>query len=193
MITTLPSLKIDIELYPAIKQHLISFGFDRLKQTGDLGARKKTNNQWFETQDSISYWEDFNRQKIIWKIIGDQMAFVIDSDKFMVNNACYILTGDNLEYLLTVLNSKIIKWYSLLTNMNKTGVGDMQVGAQNVILFPIPFISESEQKPYIELLDKILTAKNNNKNTTSFEEDIEKLVYKLYNITSEEITFIELQ
>ncbi|MDV3463020.1 restriction endonuclease, partial [Elizabethkingia anophelis] len=59
LITTFPSLKIDIELYPAVKQHLLSFGYDRLKQTGDKGARKKTNNQWFETQDSISYWEDF--------------------------------------------------------------------------------------------------------------------------------------
>ncbi|WP_430827162.1 hypothetical protein [Chryseobacterium indologenes] len=64
IITTFPSLKIDIEKYPSIKQHLISFGYDRLKQTGDKGARKKTNNKWFETQDSISYWEDFYRQKI---------------------------------------------------------------------------------------------------------------------------------
>ncbi len=44
----------------------MSFGYDRLKQTGDTGARKKTNNQWFETQDSISYWEDFYKQKIVW-------------------------------------------------------------------------------------------------------------------------------
>ena len=59
IITTFPSLKIDIESYPAVKQHLLSFGYDRLKQTGDKGARKKTNNKWFETQDSIGYWEDF--------------------------------------------------------------------------------------------------------------------------------------
>ena len=43
----------------------MSFGYNRLRQTGDIGARKKTNNQWFETQDSISYWEDFSRQKIV--------------------------------------------------------------------------------------------------------------------------------
>ena len=65
LITTFPSLKIDIEKYPAVKQHLMSFGYNRLRQTGDIGARKKTNNQWFETQDSISYWEDFSRQKIV--------------------------------------------------------------------------------------------------------------------------------
>ena len=41
IITTFPSLKIDIELYPAVKQHLLSFGYDRLKQTGEKGARKR--------------------------------------------------------------------------------------------------------------------------------------------------------
>ena len=35
----------------------MSFGYDRLKQSGDVGSRKKTNNKWFETQDSINYWE----------------------------------------------------------------------------------------------------------------------------------------
>ncbi|WP_111310073.1 DUF7149 domain-containing protein, partial [Confluentibacter sediminis] len=59
IIATFPSLSIDIELYPAVKEHLMGYGYDRLKQTGDKGSRKKTNNQWFETQDSISYWEDF--------------------------------------------------------------------------------------------------------------------------------------
>ena len=193
LITTFPSLKIDIEHYPAVKQHLMSFGYDRLKQTGDTGARKKTNNQWFETQDSISYWEDFYKQKIVWKIIGDQMAFMIDSKKNIVNNACYILTGNGLEYLLAVLNSRIIKWYSYQTNMNKTGVGDMQVGAQNVLLFPIPKLSIQEQKKYIDLVAKITEGKEKNEITINFEKEIENNVYQLYGLTHEEIEFIELQ
>ncbi|MBK6966338.1 MAG: hypothetical protein IPH20_21060 [Bacteroidales bacterium] len=41
LIGTFPSLKLDIENYPAIKEHLLSFGYDRLKQTGDIGARKR--------------------------------------------------------------------------------------------------------------------------------------------------------
>ena len=104
IITTFPSLKIDIESYPAVKQHLLSFGYDRLKQTGEKGARKKTNNKWFETQDSISYWEDFYKQKIIWKIIGNELAFCIENGNFMINNACYLLTGNHLEYIVAFLN-----------------------------------------------------------------------------------------
>ena len=37
IITTFPSLKIDVDKYPAVKQHLLSFGYDRLKQTGEPG------------------------------------------------------------------------------------------------------------------------------------------------------------
>ena len=119
------------------------------------------------------------------------MAFFIDTKKHIVNNACYILTGDYLEYLVAVMNSKIIKWYSFLTNMNKTGVGDMQVGAQNVNLFPIPQLSESKQKPLIELVEKILLKKRNNENSKEIEFKLEKLIYELYNLTQEEINFIE--
>lgn len=56
-------------------------------------------------------WTIFSKQKIIWKIIGNQMAFVIDSNGLIVNNACYILTGDSLEYLTIFLNSRIIVGY----------------------------------------------------------------------------------
>ncbi|MBR6125661.1 type II restriction endonuclease, partial [Candidatus Saccharibacteria bacterium] len=68
LIATFPSRHYDIEDFPAIKEYLLSFGMERLEQTGkkykikgdDVHARKKTNNKWFETQDSISYWEDFS-------------------------------------------------------------------------------------------------------------------------------------
>lgn len=78
LIATFPSRHYDIDDYPAVKQYLLSFGIERLEQTGKthivngekVKARKKTNNKWFETQDSISYWGDFNRPKVIWKIIG---------------------------------------------------------------------------------------------------------------------------
>ena len=64
IIATFPSRHYDIDCYPAVRDYLLSFGRERLEQTGatyrrdgmEIKARKKTNNQWFETQDSISYW-----------------------------------------------------------------------------------------------------------------------------------------
>ena len=65
LIATFPSRHYNIDEYPAVKQYLLSFGIERLEQTGKthivngekVKARKKTHNKWFETQDSISYWD----------------------------------------------------------------------------------------------------------------------------------------
>nr|WP_143084020.1 TaqI-like C-terminal specificity domain-containing protein [Flexibacter flexilis] len=125
LIATFPSLKIDIEQYPAVKKHLLSFGMERLEQTGKeykvngetIKARKKTNNKWFETQDSISYWDDFNRQKIIYPGImriaksneNNFPRFALDNDKnFFFGNDCYFLVGKDLEYLWLLLNSTLL-------------------------------------------------------------------------------------
>ena len=51
--------------------------------------------------------EDFSKPKIVWKIIGNQMAFAYDANNYVMNNACYIMTGDHLDYLLAVLNFPI--------------------------------------------------------------------------------------
>ena len=87
LIATFPSRHYDIDKYPAVKQYLLSYGIVRLEQTGKthivdgekVKARKKTNNKWFETQDSISYWEDFFKPKIIWKRIGSILRFSFDN------------------------------------------------------------------------------------------------------------------
>ncbi len=65
LIATFPSQYYNIDEYPAVKQYLLSFGIERLEQTGKthivngekVKARKRTSNKWFETQDSISYWD----------------------------------------------------------------------------------------------------------------------------------------
>jgi len=87
----------------------LSFGYDRLKQTGELGARKKTNNKWFETQDSISYSDDFSKQKIIYPNMTKYMPFLLDTEGYFTNQKCFIITGENLAYLTAFLNSNIFK------------------------------------------------------------------------------------
>ncbi|MDI5951295.1 hypothetical protein, partial [Flavobacterium yafengii] len=94
LIATFPSLKIDIDEYPAVKNHLLGFGHDRLRQTGDKSARKKTNNKWYETQDSISYWEDFSKQKIIYPNMTKFLPFHLDNEGFIQNDKSFMITGE---------------------------------------------------------------------------------------------------
>ena len=173
IITTFPSLKIDIESYPAVKQHLLSFGYDRLKQTGDKGARKKTNNKWFETQDSISYWEDFYRQKILYQELTQGSCFFLDKDaQFFVSNTGYLITGKNLKYLILFLNSKVVEF--VFKKFYSVSIGDTGIRwlAQCIENLPIPLCKNEK---YLNLRT---------------EQDIETYVCDIYCLEQEEINYI---
>ena len=181
IITTFPSLKIDIESYPAVKQHLLSFGYDRLKQTGDKGARKKTNNKWFETQDSISYWEDFNSQVLAWQRITKENQFCLTEKGMVILDSMAFISGiEQYKYwLLALLNSKLIyawvKW-------NVHEYGDTGFRLSNQYVEKIPIISPKDK----EIEQKIITLFNEKQYLK-----IDNLIYVLYGLLEEEIAFIE--
>jgi len=58
IIATFPSRKYDIDDYPSVRDHLLKYGRQKLEQSGEPWARKRTTHKWFETQDPIAYWED---------------------------------------------------------------------------------------------------------------------------------------
>ena len=165
--------RIHIEDYPAVKAHLDLY-YPQLEKRADQGDTPYNLR-------NCAYIEDFFKHKIIWKIIGNEIAFSIEKEGLMVNNACYLLTGEHLEYIVAFLNSKPIKWFSIQTNMNKTGVGDMQIGAQNIVIFPIPMPQAKYEKIIIDLFE--------NKEY----QKIEQIIYELYGFSEEEIKFIENQ
>ena len=135
LIATFPSRHYDIEQYPAVKEYLLSFGMERLEQTGKtyiingetVKARKKTNNKWFETQDSISYWEDFF--KPMWKIIGCNVNFCYDEQSMICNNAVDIMVGENniLIQFVGLMNSQLFDWYLKTTTEAEVQGGGIQL------------------------------------------------------------------
>ncbi len=183
-------MKYDIENYPSVKKHLLSFGYDRLKQTGDKGARKKTNNKWFETQDSIGYWSDFFKQKIVYPNMASQFVSYYDIDNFLCNQKCFIVTGENLEFLNIYFNSKLNNFYFRFIGA-KLGSEGMEMSKIFVEIIPILKITQEAQQPFINLVEKILAKKEKNENTELEENQIDKMIYKLYELTPEEIEFIE--
>jgi adenine-specific DNA-methyltransferase len=182
LITTFPSLKIDIEEYPAVKAHLLSFGYDRLKQTGEKGARKKTNNKWFETQDSIAYWEDFNRHKSAWASVGETFYSCVDPGLFLLDTN-YFFSADSPEYLLGILNSKLITYW---INSEDTPIGSggaYRHYKYNLERLPIP---RNEKSVIVKLVKKLLDKIDKN-----VLREIDLIVYSLYGLTEIEIDFIE--
>ena len=148
IIATFPSKNYNIDDYPAVKEYLLSFGIERLEQSGKqytingeiVKSRKKTNNKWFETQDSISYWDDFSKQKIVWKRIGSILRFCYDeSGMFCLDSTCFA-TGDKLKFLTLLLNSPLGRY--LLKDSPKTGTGDLLISVQALEPLLIPPITD---------------------------------------------------
>ena len=150
----------------------MSFGYDRLKQTGEKGARKKTNNKWFETQDTIKYWEDFYKQKIVYSEIVREPQFYLDKEgKFFPEATVFIMTGEYLEFLYKALHTKAITFF-FKTFYAGGGLGDEGYRYKKKFLENLPIPKPTKN---IDL------------------ENIENSICELYALSKEEIDFIEFQ
>ncbi|EPO9727469.1 class I SAM-dependent DNA methyltransferase [Campylobacter jejuni] len=196
VIGTFPSLKIDIEQYPALKQYLSQF-LPHIEQSGEKGCRKKTSNKWFETQDNIAYYEEFEKEKIVYPETTQGAYFVYDNKGIFLEKTAFFIVCENLKYLLGLLSSNLITYYYKNFSQGcKLGIKGYQYNKHALENLPLPKINSKNEKlanELISLVDEILKAKEQDKNanTQELENKINSLVYKLYNLTEEEIKIIE--
>ena len=197
LISTFPSLQIDINKYPAVRDFLFNFGKAKLEQNGKqlgggLKARKKTNNAWFETSDTIAYHDDFQKDKILWIELSDKGRFSFDNKGIIGEASTFFLTGENLKYILAILNSKLTQWF-IANTAPTSGMGTLRWKKIYVGAIPIPEIPKADQYPLIKIVDKILSAIDNDPSAdvSEYEKGINQLVYDLYGLTSNEIKVIE--
>ncbi|RVZ38709.1 class I SAM-dependent DNA methyltransferase [Helicobacter pylori] len=196
VIATFPSLKLDIDDYPSLKTYLSQFR-PRIDQSGEKDCRKKTNNQWFETQDTIAYHEDFEKEKIVYPcIMAKEPCFVYEEKGFYAPAPANIITGDKIEikYITALLNSQCI--YFAMRKFYMGGGIEGELKTNNLEKIPIPKITPQNQKLAHKITDctkQILALKEKDPkaNTQKLEKEIDALVYQLYNLTDEEIKIIE--
>ena len=146
-------------------------------------ARKRTSNKWFETQDSISYWEDFDKPKIMWKRIGSILRFCYNENgAFGLDSTCFA-TGRDTEFICCLLNSPM--GHYLLKDSPKTGTGDLLVSVQAIEPIKAPHISESVSLKFKSLLTNICSKIDEDK-----EKEITNEIFSLYKLNSEECEYI---
>lgn len=184
---------INIEKYPAIKKYLNQF-YDRLKpkeSKSDKIGRKKGDYKWYEIQDSISYYKEFDKPKIIYPEIAKESRFTIDLNRTYLNKTIFFIPIEDY-FLLGVLNSKLV-WFFLCNTC--TSLGDPKNGGrlniQKVYLekTPIPTDIEESDKNKLVRKSKMLFEKQNvlynqSKSFTNYimsSQNLEKLTRKLQN------------
>ena len=188
IIATFPAKHYNIDDYPAIKAHLLSYGIERLEQTGKeytingekIKARKKTNNQWFETQDSISYWDDFNKQKIVWGNLNLTASFAYAPEGMYINAPATMIVPYD-KAILAILNSKLADYYIRNLGVTRNG-GYFEYKPMFIEKLPIP--SSIQSMGLDILLDQQL-------NGYDVENQINQKIYEIFDLSIDEIKVIE--
>ena len=196
IIATFPSRQYNIDDYKALKSYLLSFGIEKLEQTGKkyvinggtVKARKKTNNKWFETQDSISYWDDFSKPKIVWGEISDRSKFAYDyNGDFIPEATTFLMVGKNLPYLLCVLNCPLSEWFFSKVGTT-TGVGTVRWKKYTVENLLIPNITADRIKIFNSVVNDYLAGTIS---ATEFSKLVNNQIYSIVGLTHDEINFVE--
>ncbi len=185
LIGTFPALGININDYPPVKAHLLSYGKKRLEQSGVGNARKKTGYKWFETQDGIQYWREFERPKIMYQKFQVKPCFIFDDQGLYCNDSMWIITKDD-KLLLGILNSKL-GWWLISKYCTKIQNG-YQLIWKYLGQIPIPKTMNSKTAKEIDLLvNKIITKKKAGIDISKEEADVDRLVLALYGLGEEDI------
>jgi len=164
---------------------------------------KKTGNKWFETQDQIAYYPEFEKEKVVWQRITQEPTFCsVEMGVYILDSMAFFTATKNLKYFMAVLNSKAIYYY-VNKIVHQYGFTGFRLSNQYVEIMPIPSITSANAtivKQIEELVDKILAAKkhastssasNPQADTSHLEREIDELVYKLYDLTEEEVGIVE--
>ncbi|MCP5102461.1 MAG: class I SAM-dependent DNA methyltransferase, partial [bacterium] len=185
---------VDIESYPAIKRHLEQFREDLepRKSSKDKRGRKPGSYKWYEIQDNIAYYEEFEKPKIIYADIAKLMRASYDTAGAFCANTLYIIPTDNLS-LLGILHSRLFDWY---IRQNFQSFGDPWKGGrirfftQYMEKVPIPLLTDEQKAPIVKRVKQIL-ADPAGPEVEHLEAEIDRMVYELYQLTPDEIALVE--
>ena len=173
---------ININNYPAIKNHLDQY-YPQLEKRCDQGKTP------YNLRD-CAYLAEFAKEKIAFPVVNRKWSFpYISKGVFILAPMRFITATKSLKFIKTVFGSSTVKRYWKIAGIMQDNTG-YQMDSYMVEQIPIPQISETAQQPFVKLADKILTAKQNDKDTTDLEAKIDAMVYQLYDLTAAEISLI---
>ena len=190
--------------YPSIYRHFIDVGENFQGKGKGLFKREDQGDYWWELRP-CAYYDNFKVEKIVWGELSDQQKFAFDNSGMFANNTIFFLTGKDLKYLLSILNSSLSKWYFNIISTS-SGMGTNRWLKYKIEQLPIKESSSEKQKLFENLVDYILFLKEtesaeqvneyvpNSHLVEQFETVIDALVYELYfedDFRAAEISFLK--
>lgn len=130
-------------------------------------------------------------QVIAWQRITSKNQFCLSESGTVILDSMAFLSNieANKYYLQAILNSNLI-YFWIKQNVPEYGNTGFRLSNQFVEVMPIPVVSVNQHEEFIEIIKQIIENKKNGLDTAPLENDVNGLVYKLYDLTEDEISFI---
>jgi adenine-specific DNA-methyltransferase len=177
----------EIEKYPNLKKHLDQFKEVVTSDNKPYGLHRARDEKFFKGEKIV----------VARKCI--EPSFSYSNFDCYVSATFYVIKTQrvDMKYLTAILNSNVVKFW--LKYKGKMQGNNFQVDKEPLVNIPIKKISPEDQKPFINLVDQILEItfnsdydpKNPPAKQKELESQIDQLVYKLYDLTKEEIKIVE--
>ncbi len=185
----IPAINIEKD-YPTIYKHLLNFKDKAI-------ARTDKGDHWTNLRN-CAYGEEFQKEKLVWAETmrvhrtdeNNFPRFGYDNQEFFTDKTVFIGIGISIKYLLSILNSSVGR-YLVKNYVDKLDTGGYMMQKSSIEKIPIKKIEEKAQQPFVALVDQILELKKAGKDTQALENEIDALVYRLYDLTDEEIRIVE--
>ena len=181
---------IDVNCYPAIKAHLDQY-YDKISKRADKGDTPYNLR-------NCAYMDDFSKQKIVYaetmrvhKGADDERfpRFTLIEDEYYLDKTCFMITGDELPFILGIINSSVINYY-IHKNVAVLDTGGFLMQKIYIENFPIPVASERQKKELSSIVSKLLR-ESNAQQIDRLEKDVDEMVLQLYGISAEEADYIK--
>ena len=180
--------RIDINDYPAVKQHLDKY-WDKISKRADKGDTPYNLR-------NCAYVDDFNQPKIIYiEIQTDNPndgypfpCFSFDENNSVILNTGYIMCSKSVDcrYVLGLLNSSVGKFISKLY-VSQLQERQFRMLAQYVSKFPLPNFNQHIKEAIINLVQQRLETGND-----EIEHSIDDYICSLFEFSQEEIKVIQM-
>ena len=165
----------------------------------DVNRYESTNSKYLKLNEKNINYKDskwYQNEKILFRKTGLGINATLDISNSYVIQVVYILkikekVDSKLSYKYSIgfINSKLVEfWY--FKNFGQEDRKTFPHITQGKIK-ELPFKISTNQKPFIELVDQILTAKKQGQDTTALEHQIDVMVYHLYELSYDEALVID--
>ena len=160
--------RIRIEDYPSIKAHLDQY-WDKIEKRADQGDTPYNLR-------NCAYLDDFSKPKIVWGNLNLKASFALVEDNSFINAPSPMIVPAS-NYLLGILYSKLADYYIRRLGVTRNG-GYFEYKPMFIEQLPVP----------VDCKFKTIIEEAVNKRD---ERQIDKIIYIMYGLSSEEIHYIE--